>query len=340
MATPLAHYESSHVGNKAGISSFHVDPSNGDPLAYHPANAFSKNFQKLVLAEIVQGAYPNTTTGQLWTVSVPNTGDSFAPATTQGGGVLATCGSDGTFSTNAASVLTWTPVVNKWVCAAAILQTSDITTVGFEFGIGSTQIDPATTDYTDCVGFKMAVGAGTIIGKVRGNSGTVANSSTLYTATAATDLFCALAFNLGVPVLEGSTVLGTGASSTTQTLAVATAPQRAALSQIALGDIIYFATSALYRRITAINYTTGVLTVDATLSSTTAEAITVFRPGGGFWIGADVDSTTFTAFTDAQLTQLAKILTTPPSFYLNLNAKGSASTPTVLWKTVMNAIDR
>lgn len=198
-----------------------------------------------------------------WTVTTTGTGATAAQAITQGGGILLTCGSDSTFNTNLQSKGIWTPVAGKRVVALARIQTSDITTVGFEFNIGNSQVDPGTTNYTDVVGIKMAVGAGTTVGKVRGNSGTQ-DTQALGTLSAATEMFMGFEF---------------------------------------------------------------------TLSATAASV------EGGFFMGTNILSATYYPFSAAQQAQAAAILTTPPSMYLNLHAKGSASNPTVTYTSVYAGVE-
>jgi hypothetical protein len=298
-----------------------------NPFGFAASNLPSAMFGKMSFP-VVGGGFPYAV-GE-WTATVTGTGAAAAQSTN--GGVLLTCGSDSTFNTNLQSRALWTPVANKRVIAAAILQTSDITTVGFEFNIGTSAVDPGTTNYTDVVGIKMAVGAGTMVGKVRGDSGTQSNSSTLYTATAATDFFVALQFNLGVPKsVDTKTTVTTGASSATQTVGNT--------AGMAAGDVLYFATTAVYRTVISVTNSTTVV-VDATLSTTTAEVVTVFIVDGGFWAGADHLSATYTAFSAAQKVQAGKMLTTPQSMYLNLHAKGSASNPTVTYAAAFAQVDR
>lgn len=199
----------------------------------------------------------------LWTVTTTGTGAAAAQATHPGGGVLLTAGSDSTFNTNLQSKAAWTPVADKWMLAHGRVQSSDITTVGWEFNIGASAVDPATTNYTDVIGFKMAVGAGTVLAKVRGNAGTQVTSSTLYTMTAATDAYFGFLFKL---------------------------------------------------------------------SATTASNM------GYFFYGADMLNLTavlsVTDISGAQA-QMAAMLTTPQTSYLNLHAKGSAGNPTVTFSAAM-----
>ena len=166
---------------------------------------------------IVGGIMPYT--AAQWTVTTTGTGAAVAQAITAGGGILLTAGSTSTFNTNLESKAIWAPVASKRVVAIGRVQTSDITTVGFEFNFGNSQVDPATTNYTDVIGLKMAVGAGTVIGKVRGNSGTVANSSTLATLAATTDYFFGFTFNLSATagLVDGGFFAGSNLMSATYT---------------------------------------------------------------------------------------------------------------------------
>lgn len=267
MATNTIQYFPTHPGANGLISpaDLHFTTAkNGQPSAPEAriaANILGRLFAKNTFP-MVGGHDPYTAAH--WTVTTTGTGAAVADATTAGGGVLLTAGSTSTFNTNLQSKQIWTPVADKWFTVLARVQTSDITTVGFEFNIGNSQVDPATTNYTDVVGMKMAVGAGTVIGKVRGDSGTQAATGTLYTLAAATDAFLGFSFKL-----------------------------------------------------------------NATASSC-----------AGYWYaGSTIQGATVTAFTSAQLTQLAAILTTPPSMYLNLHAKGSASNPTVTFTSVIAQVD-
>lgn len=225
-----------------------------------PANLLAALFSMNMFTS-VGGMFPYASGG--WTVTTTGTSAAAAQAATAGGGVKLTAGSDSTFNTNLQSIGIWTPVASKRVIALGRVQASDITTVGFEFNIGNSQVDPATTNYTDVVGIKMAVGAGTTVGKVRGNSGTEATVA-LSTLAATTDMFVGLTFTLN-------------------------------------------ATAAL---------------VD-----------------GGFFMGSNLMTATYTPFTADQKSQAAAILTTPPSMYLNLHAKGSAGNPTVTYTSAIAGVE-
>lgn len=270
MATNINVAIPTHLGlaDSVLLSDLHGNPGHSslkiNPMAYMPANTLAELFQKYTLATL-GGGIPYAS--GLWTVTTTGTGAAAAQGTHPGGGVLLTCGSDSTFNTNLQSKAGWTPVANKWVCAACRVQTSSITTVGFEFNIGSSAVDPATTNYTDVIGFKMAVGSGAVVGKVRGNADTQVTTSTLYTMTAATDAYFALIFKLN-----------------------ATAANNA-------GWFIYGSSPENITGVTSIGDITG------------------------------------------GLAQMALILTTPQTMYLNLHAKGSTGNPTVSFSSAFGVID-
>lgn len=304
----------------------------GSPASFFASNPMSRRFGKAPFQGIGNGLTYSTLD---WTATT--TGTSAAAAASTSGGVLLTCGSDSTFNTNLQSINLWAPTVQKRIQGLAILQTSDITTVGFEYSFGTSAVDPATTNYTDCIKLKMAVGAGAVIGAVRGGSGTQAVTSTLYTATAATDFVVGFDANLG-ELANQSTTVTTGASSTTQTLG--------STFGISAGDVLYFATTAVYAAVASVTNSTT-LVVGTSISTTTGEVVTVYKLSGGFWTGAlalspngALSGLTYTPFSSAQLVQLAKIVRASPSMYHNLSAKGSASTPTVLFKVAQMERDR
>lgn len=184
------HFPDDKVGGRA--------PDGGVP-AFLTGMLFQKDSFNIVggghTPILVQGAQAATAVGP-WTFSIVGTNGAAIMAATKGGGYLLTAGSTSTFSTNLQSIPLWTPVASKRVVGLCRVQTSDITTVGFEYNMGSSAVAPATTNYTDVIGVKMGVGAGTVLGKVRGNSGTVANSATLATMVAATDYFFGFTFSL------------------------------------------------------------------------------------------------------------------------------------------------
>lgn len=270
MATSTNLHLPTHVGlsNVLSLADFHGNPSHAsqkvNPTGFMSSFEAGRMFSKNVLGALGGGRL-YASAG--WTVTTTGTGAAAAQASTAGGGVLLTCGSDSTFNTNLQSISPWTPVADKWVLAHCLVQTSDITTVGFEFNIGTSAVDPGTTNYTDVIGFKMAVGAGAVIGKIRGNAGTQVTTSTLYTMTAATQAYFGILFKLS------------------------------ATAALNAGYLLYGS---------AMNNLTGITNIgDVT--------------GGP--------------------AQMAAILTTPQTMYMNLHAKGSAGNPTVTFTSAYGEVD-
>jgi hypothetical protein len=175
----------------------------------------------------VAGSYSETKTGTAAAIAQA-TGDSV-------GSLLHTAGSTSTFNTTSISVPLWTPVAGKRIIGLARLQASDITTVGFDFAIGSSQVDPHTTNYTDGIGIRMAVGAGTTTLKARGDSGTeVTQAGTTLAATTdmcmaftatlnATAALCDLSFWMG-STFESMTHTPGSATQKAQLAAILTTP--------------------------------------------------------------------------------------------------------------------
>ena len=268
MATGLKLFLATHPGIAANLADIHGNSEHAslamNPTAFMAALEAGHMFSKDTFTRIGGG---HTYLAAGWTVTTTGTSAAAAQATTAGGGVKLTCGSDSTFNTNLQSIQPWTPVADKWVLAHCRVQASDITTVGWEFNIGASAVDPATTNYTDVFGLKMAVGAGTVLGKVRGNSGTQVTSSTLYTMAATTDAYFGLLFKL---------------------------------------------------------------------SATEA------NNAGCFFYGSNIMNITgitdVSAITGAKA-QMAAILTSPPSMYMNLHAKGSAGNPTITFTSAFGQVD-
>lgn len=226
----------------------HFEDSNGDGFRL-PANFFSQLFEKN-MAPVIGGGmnldYGTSLTVPGWTATVGGTSDATAYSTT--GGILITTPSDDDFNVNLESVLTVTPTTGKWYGMAARIQVSHATEIGFRIGLGNSQALPFTTDYTDFVGISKAIASADVYGRVRGNSGTAAESSSALGAIVAdTEIEVGMCFYLHATLQQG-----------------------------------YF-----------------------TYKTATADAPTV------------------TAFTANQLTQLAAILTTPPTSYWNIQATGT-----------------
>ena len=298
-----------------------------NPFRWMATNPIAKCFGSVPFQGIGMG-YTYSTLD--WTATTTGTGAAAALDTS--GGVLLTCGSDSTFNTNLQSKTLWAPGVGKKMVGGVILQPSDISTVGWEWSFGTSAVDPATTNYTDCIKFKMAVGAGTVVGAVRGGSGTQSATGTLYTMTAATDAFFGFSVDFGtLKSPDTTTTVTTGASSATQTVGSTKGMQP--------GDVLYFATTAVYAAVTSITDAVTVV-LGTSISTTTGETVTVYGTAGSFWTGSSPQSITETPFTQAQLVQLARIVRASPSMYHNISAKGSASNPTILVKTAYLERDR
>ena len=137
---------------------------------------------------VIGGFWPYTT-GQ-WTVTTTGTGATVTQATTDGGGLLLTAGSTSTFNTNLQSIQTLTLASGRKFGAAFRLQVSDITAVGFSLGFGASNVDPITSEYTNAVFLRKTAAGATLIGNVRGASGTIAASGTLATLVNTTEIMC------------------------------------------------------------------------------------------------------------------------------------------------------
>jgi hypothetical protein len=184
----------------------HYEDSNGDGFRL-PANMFASLFEKN-MAPIIGGGinddYATSLTVPGWGATVGGTGDATAGATSQGGGLLITCPSDDDFNMGLESTMTVTPTSAKWYSMACRLQISDAVGIGFRIGLGNSQALPFTTDYTDFVGLSKAILSADVYGRVRGNSGTAAQSAAaLGTMVAATEIEIGMAFYLHATAQEG-----------------------------------------------------------------------------------------------------------------------------------------
>lgn len=126
-----------------------------------------------------------------WTITTGGTGDAQAQATTSGGGAIITAASDDNFDTTLDSVVPIVLASGKRFGFVTTLQVSDATGIGVKVGFttgGGAAALPFGTNYTDVFGFSKAIAAAPIVGTARGNSGTAANTSTLATMAAATEI--------------------------------------------------------------------------------------------------------------------------------------------------------
>lgn len=152
----------------------------------------------------------------------------------------------------------------------------------------------------------------------------------LYTAAAATEYF--VGFQVGV-LSKGvaDTTVTTGASSTTQTVG--------STANMAVGDLVYFVTTAKYRQVLTIPTSTTFTTVS--VSTTSAEVVKIFVVDGGFWAGTDIKSALYTPFNADCVTQIGLLFgqTSVPSMYMNLNAKGTTTTSSVQFASALFTAD-
>lgn len=243
----------------------HYQDTDGDGCRM-PANLFARLFEKNMAPIIGGGSNINLGTSLTvpgFTATVGGTGDATAMSTT--GGLLITCPSDDDFNMDFASVLAVTPTTGKWYGMLARITVSGATALGFRLGLGAAAVLPFTTDYTDFVGISKAIASADVMGRVRGNSGTAAETSAAL-----------------------------GVISTTE---------------VEVGYACY-------------------------LHAT--------KPAGYFtYKTAAAETPTVTQFTSDQLTQLAAILTSPPTMYHTIHATGVTGTnPTIDVTSFMAGGDR
>lgn len=168
--------------------------------AMHPAFQVGALLGKNMAPIIGGGANPNLSTSLTvpgCTVTTGGTGDATGYSTT--GGLLMTLASDDNFDMTIDSVLAVTPTTGKWYHMICRMQVSDLDGIGFKIGLttgGSAAALPFGTNYTDVVGFSKPILSGAMVGTVRGNSGTAADTSTLATLADATEIEIGMAFYL------------------------------------------------------------------------------------------------------------------------------------------------
>ena len=173
----------------------------GEAGAYFAANKAAEMFKKNIMPYIGRG---NAYTAAQWTATDGGTGDAWAEATTAGGGLLITTPTDDDFNMSLQSVQLWTPAAAKIVSCFARIAVDDADKIGFHIGIGNTQDKPFTTDFTDKVMIQKAITSTDIVGAVRGNSGTAANSAALATCLDATTIDVGFWFKIGTSATVGS----------------------------------------------------------------------------------------------------------------------------------------
>ena len=190
---------------------------------------------------IIGGHTPYT--AAQWTLHNSGTGAAIAEATTAGGGILITCPSDDDFNISLQSKQLWTPAEGKLVVMAARMRVSAITGIGFSVGIGNTQVQNFTTDFTDQVMIRKAILSADVYGRVRGNSGTAADTAAaLGTMVNDTEIEVGLWFKLGSTAalsqggfLYGGTFTNFTDDQRTQAFAILTSPPSAYFTVNATG---------------------------------------------------------------------------------------------------------
>ena len=124
-----------------------------------------------------------------WAVTTGGTGDAQAAATTEGGGLLITYASDDNFDTtldDAIVVVGANLGGGEVISMRARIAVSDADGLGFKLGLttgGSVAALPFGTNYTDVVAFSKPIASAAMVGTVRGNAQTAADTSTLATLT-------------------------------------------------------------------------------------------------------------------------------------------------------------
>jgi len=188
MATDKVGRPSTRVPNGQGLRDRRLHFDEKLPGAFFPYNLLAQ------YAECNMGPFlggPFRYTAGDWTVTTGGTGDTQADATTSGGGLLITAASDDDFDTTLDWTAVATPVTGKRYFMLARIQVSHATQIGFRIGLttgGGAAALPFGTDYTDQVTFSKAIASANVVGKVRGNSGTAADTATLGTIVAATEI--------------------------------------------------------------------------------------------------------------------------------------------------------
>jgi hypothetical protein len=188
MATDRKMYASTHPGPvTVPLENYHLPPEGGNS-AYMAAFLSGQLFKKNTFP-VIGGGFPYVATE--WTITTGGTGDSIAPATTAGGGLLITAASDDNFDTTMDSIWGFTPATGKVFAARYRFQVSSATGIGFKLGMttgGGAAALPFGTNYTDVVGLSKAITLAPVTGTVRGNSGTAAATATLGSAVADTEI--------------------------------------------------------------------------------------------------------------------------------------------------------
>jgi hypothetical protein len=172
------------------------DGSGGMSPAFLVGNLLEKNMAPIIGGGLNQD-YATSLTVPGWTVVTGGTGDATANAVTAGGGLLMTLASDDNFDMTLDAVGAVTLAEKKWYHLAARIQVSNATGIGFKIGLttgGSAAALPFGTNYTDVVAFSKPIASAAMVGTCRGDSGTAADTATLATIVAATEVEIGFAF--------------------------------------------------------------------------------------------------------------------------------------------------
>jgi len=179
MATDKVYRPSTRVPASQGLRARRLHFDEQLPGAFFPANELAQMLECNMGPKL--GGHFRYTAGD-WTVTTGGTGDTQADAVTSGGGLLITAASDDNFDTTLDWTAVATPVSGKRYFLMARIAVSAATGIGFRIGIttgGGAAALPFGTDYTDQVTFSKAITSANVVGKVRGNSDTAADTGTL-----------------------------------------------------------------------------------------------------------------------------------------------------------------
>ena len=175
-----------------------VEADQHDAYHFHPLMrgghfaAFNQGsmFQKRSGARIGGPFYYNASQ---WTTVEGGTSDARAAAVTEGGGLLVTFPSDDDFdmTSDDAIAILGAGLSGKVLAMRALFQISHATQLGFKMGLtpgSGAQALPFGTNYTDVIALSKPIASAAMVGTVRGNSGTAADTGTLATIVAATEI--------------------------------------------------------------------------------------------------------------------------------------------------------
>ena len=199
MATDKELYTPTHPGAKGltKIKKMHVPALDG--AGSHMAAFMAGRALEKYVAPIIGCGVP-VGTGH-WTTHVSGTGATVAHSSGKSTGLKFTTPTDDNFNMSYQSLMTWdfssTNLDGKWVCMIFRVHVDDIANIGFALGLGNTQVQNFTTDFTNKVVFNKAIAAGAVTGVVRSASGTARATGTLGTLVNDTEVELAVTFKKG-----------------------------------------------------------------------------------------------------------------------------------------------